>query len=60
MPKPKPQEMKVDPASTDPSEMHHPDAPPQTPAKRSLRPGAKGQAEPRARKRVVARQRGPR
>jgi hypothetical protein len=60
MPKPKSQETKVDPVSSDSSEMHHPAVPPQTPAKRSLRPGAKGQAEPRARKRIVARQRGPR
>jgi hypothetical protein len=60
MPKPKPEGTKVDPASIDSSEMHHPDAAPHTPTKRSPRPGAKGQAEPRARKRVVARQRGPR
>jgi hypothetical protein len=60
MPKPKPQETNVQPESTDANDMHHPDVPPQTLAKPSPRPGAKGQAEPHARKRIAARQRGPR
>ncbi|HTT41186.1 MAG TPA: hypothetical protein VMH32_26305 [Burkholderiales bacterium] len=38
---------------------HHPPAP-QRPRQKPLRPGAKGQGQLRAHKRVVARQRGPR